>query len=230
MSNSYVLPYVNPDTDGVCSAIALAFFLKKSRGEAATPIYWGKLDSETDFVLQQSGSVIHLAPRELEPNSRYYIVDTHQSNQLPSNLPFASVVEIIDHHPTGDSDLFPNAQITNEAIGAAATIIAEKFRGNNIDPGQVIAQLLFSAIISNTLDLKAPTTTQRDIDAIKWLGTLITLDSDYKNRMFSARSSIGDVTTTDILIGDYKEFDFSGHLVGIGVMETTSPAYAFRRK
>lgn len=220
MTNSFVLPYVNPDTDGVCSAIALAFFLKKSRGETAIPIYWGKLDKETEYVLQQSRAEIYPAPNEFEPNSKFYIVDTHQGNQLPANLPFASVVEIIDHHPTGNPDLFPNAQIINEVIGAAATIIAEKFQDNNIVPDSVIATLLISAIISNTLDLKAPTTAQRDIDAVKWLKTLIAMDADYVEKMLSARSSIGEISTSDILKKDYKEFDFSGFKVGISQLET----------
>jgi manganese-dependent inorganic pyrophosphatase len=48
--------------------------------------------------------------------------------------------------------------------------------------------------------------------------------------MFAAKSDLGDMSVEKILMLDYKEFDFNGNLMGIGVMETTSPSYAMGRK
>lgn len=46
-----IFGHKNPDTDSICSAIALAR-LKELKGENATPCRLGNLNKETEFVLK----------------------------------------------------------------------------------------------------------------------------------------------------------------------------------
>ena len=230
MSLVYVLPYVNPDTDGVCSAIAYAYWCKSVKKEDALPIIFGKPDRETLFVLKHLDIGIPSTLDILDDSNRYIVVDTHQKNQLPENFPYGSVEEILDHHPTGDDNAFPNARIHNEQIGAVATYIAELYQQNNQHINKQIATLLYSAIISNTLDLNAPTTNDRDISMVDWLLSIVELPQNYVDQMFVARSDISDISTIEILYNDYKEFDFSGSKVGMSQLETTDfPSFINRK-
>jgi len=229
MSQVFVLPYVNPDTDGVCSAIAYSFWRTKVMKENASPVIFGKPDKETLFVLKFSNIVIPPTLNNLDATNRYIIVDTHQKNQLPDNFPYNSVEEILDHHPSGDQDAFPNATIRNEQVGAVATLIAELFQQNAQSINTQMAALLYSAIISNTLDLNAPTTCNRDRSMAEWLLSIAELPQSYVDQMFTARSDISDSTTMEILSNDYKEFDFSGEKVGMSQLETTDMASFLNR-
>ena len=50
----YVVGHKNPDTDSVCSAIAYAYYLKKS-GKNASAFRQESLNPETKFVLDYAG-------------------------------------------------------------------------------------------------------------------------------------------------------------------------------
>jgi len=48
--------------------------------------------------------------------------------------------------------------------------------------------------------------------------------------MFDAKSDVRELSTEEVVKLDYKEFDFSGHKFGIGVMETTNKEFGLERK
>lgn len=221
MGNYYVFGYINPDTDGVCSAITYADYLRKSQSVPATAVILGEMKPETKFVLRQVGIERPPSISHFQSTDKLYIVDTHQLNQLPTDLPLASVVEILDHHPSGNPEAFSNAVIVNEKVGAVATLIAEKYKNARITPDEKIAALLYSAIVSNTLDFKAPSTTDRDRTASDWTLAFANFPDNYVDMMFQARSDLEAKSTLEILMSDYKEFDFSGVKVGISQIETT---------
>lgn len=220
MKCHYVIPYVNPDTDGVCSAIAYAEYLTKRSGSLVQPIVFGLLDAETEFVLKHTRTKTPSDVSEFQPTDRICLVDTHQVRQLPPNLPLDAVTEILDHHPVGDPEAFPNATITNEPIGSVATLVAEKHQKAGIIPDPRISSLLYSAIVSNTLNFQAPTTTDRDVASAEWALQLADLPSTYVDLMFAARSDLGARTTLEILESDYKEFDFAEVRFGMTQLET----------
>src|SRR3972149_5302242 len=123
--DSFVLAYVNPDTDGVCSSIGYSYLKRLTAGEHFLPVIFGSLNSETHFVLNYFEVEPPLSNPEISMDSKIAIVDTHHVGQLPSSLPLQNVIEILDHHPAGNPAAFPNAMIQNENLGAVATIIAE---------------------------------------------------------------------------------------------------------
>jgi manganese-dependent inorganic pyrophosphatase len=150
------------------------------------------------------------------------LVDTHHSQQLPPNFPYESVVEIIDHHPAGDVALFPSASIQNEKVGAAATLLIERLEQNLSTIREDIAGLLAAAVVSNTLNFNAPSTTERDSRAFNWLSQYVNVDQVFIRDMFLERSDISSLSTYNVLEMDYKQFPVKNVLIGISQFETVA--------
>ena len=124
MNNNYVMSYINPDTDGIACTIAMAKLLSL-KNENWIPVVFGSIGRETLFVLNSLEISIPSTDILLDEVEKIVLVDTHHKSQLPIDFPYDKVVSIIDHHPNGDEDLFPIADILNQKIGAAASLVAE---------------------------------------------------------------------------------------------------------
>ncbi len=200
-----VLSYSNPDTDGIACTIAVA----KLYGY--TPVMQGRLFSETAFVLKKIGIN---APKQIQncrEAHRIILVDTHHLSQLGKDFPVDSVVGIIDHHPGGNGELFKYAKIDNRSIGAAASIVGELFLQEGIEDEKVY-RLLQYAIVSNTLNFTAPSTTDFDKKIFKRLNEKYPVSEDELHEMLSKRIFEGYTLDTKI-------FDFQGGRVGIAQIE-----------
>lgn len=229
MKDIIVTSYKNPDLDGIASMIALADYLKRTLNVVVSPVVFGVLDLETLYVLNLFGIDRPLLVNECPPTDTIYLVDTHHLKQIQDTIAPKNVVQIYDHHPSGDPDAFPRARIINEQIGAVATMIAELFQSGNVPMQEKISALLYSGIISNTLNFTAPTTTDRDRNVAQWLYNQSKIPEDLAMQMFAARSNYSGKTTYELLAADYKEFDFSGVSVGISQIEGVNIKYLLSR-
>ena len=219
MKSVIVTSYKNPDLDGVASMIALADYLATTLKVAVSPIVFGVLDLETIYVLDLLGIGHPRIVSECPHTDTVYLVDTHHLRQIKGTVAPESVVQIYDHHPSGDPDAFPYARIVNEQVGAVATIIAELFRSGSVPVEGKICALLYAGIVSNTLNFTAPTTTGRDLEITQWLYNQSMIPESLAAEMFAARSNYSGKTTDELLARDYKEFGFSGISVGISQIE-----------
>jgi inorganic pyrophosphatase/exopolyphosphatase len=212
-----VTSYINPDTDGIACSIALANLLTFA-GEAWVAVYSGKLSDETKYVLNYLDIP---EPDEvdtiLECDS-IALVDTHHKAQLLDDFPYEKVQIIVDHHPNGDADLFRNAQITNKMVGAAATIIADMYLEKNIYDKKMLALLGF-AILSNTMNFLAPSTTNFDLDTFDKIQSIVKFDNDAIFKMFQQRSLILKGDLKSAFLSDFKLFETKYGKVGISQLE-----------
>ena len=96
------------------------------------------------------------------------------------------------------------------------------------------ARLMLSAILSDTLHFRSPTTTSDDRQAVEFLAPIAGVDdvAGFALAMFAAKSDLGDTPADTLLKMDYKVFPFgdSEQTWGIGVIETTNPGYVFGRQ
>ena len=217
MNNNYVLSYINPDTDGVACSIAMAKFLS-SKNEKWISGVLGSIGEETVFILQSLEIPFPDTNIVLDEVEKIVLVDTHHKSQLPMGFPYSKVVSIIDHHPNGDEDLFPTASITNQKIGAAASLVAEMY----IEKGIVdipILKLLAFAILSNTLNFFAPSSTEFDKKIFKRLCDIAPIDFELVDKMFERRSSILKKDIYTALKADFKVFYTKLGRVGISQIE-----------
>ena len=215
---SIVLPYTNPDLDGVACALALASLKSK----CWSAYICGTVNIETNAVLTSIGLQVPPVLDNWDNIESIWLVDTHHPKQLPSDLPRHLVTQITDHHTGGTPDYFPNACIENELVGAAATLVTERyFRTTDIVP-EPIAWLLQAAIISNTLNFNAPSTSPRDHGMFTALKNISPVSKKVKDAMKQAKASELNYPTTDIIESDLKRFSTKQGDVIISQIEAAS--------
>src|SRR5206468_1687071 len=120
-----------------------------------------------------------------------------------------------------------------DPVGATATLIAEMYldptrwfhlpHPERVTLDETTAGLLLSAIISDTLLLRSPTTTGRDRAALATLAERTGTDAEtLAQEMFAARSDISARTARDLVGNDYKPYHFSGKAVGVAQVDVLS--------
>ena len=101
----------------------------------------------------------------LNPEPRKVVlVDHAEVGQSVAGVEKAQVVEILDHHHIGDIETNAPIPATFDPVGSTATLIIERFRAKGIEPSGPTAKILLAAILSDTVVLNSPTTTNRDHD------------------------------------------------------------------
>jgi len=206
----------NPDLDGVACSLAYAEFLNKKGKDAIAGIF-GTPHREAQFVLDKFKINID----RLESLPRGYenivLVDASELLSLPKIIKPKQVIEIIDHRETNEKEKFINAKIQIEKVGACATLVAEKFRDNNLPISKEAALLLYPAVASNTINFKSPLTTERDKNIGDWLKEQVEFPENFIQEMFEAKSKINK-PLKEVLIEDFKAFQFKKK-VGIAQLE-----------
>ncbi|MBQ7105710.1 MAG: putative manganese-dependent inorganic diphosphatase [Bacilli bacterium] len=150
------------------------------------------------------------------------LVDHNEKTQSVDGLEEAEIVEIIDHHRLGTISTSSPINFRNMSVGSTCTIIFGLFMQFGVEIPNNIAGLLLSAILSDTLLLKSPTTTIVDKDAVDKLCKLLNLDYEkYGFEMFKAGSSLKGKTIEEIIYQDFKQFNADDVNIGIGQVFTT---------
>ena len=211
MNDILITSYENPDLDGYACAYAYAEYLQKMGIHANAGIF-GKHDRETTFVLEKF-QIKRLPQAEKLTWNKVILVDTSDIHGMSSQIDRRNVIEIIDHRAVHDAEQFPHAKVQIELVGAAATLIAEKIRA--CSPAS--AALLYSAIASNTINFKAPNTTERDRAMARSLKGMLHLEPGYVHDMFVYKSRFSGMLRR--CFDDIAEFTFGRRKIGIVQLE-----------
>ena len=163
---------------------------------------------------------------------RVILVDHAEAAQSVTGVEQAEIVEILDHHHIGSLETRIPVTATFDPVGSTATLITERFAGNEIEPMDSTAILLLCAILSDTVLLNSPTTTERDRTAIDHLEDLIDVNAIALGReMFDATSDVSEVPADEIVGRDAKEYTLpSGELISIAQIETVGRRVLERRE
>ena len=96
---------------------------------------------------------------------RVMLVDHAEQAQSVPGVEQAEIVEILDHHHIGSIETRSRAgDVRPGRLDRHAGI--ERFRQNGMEPSRSSAMMLLGAILSDTVILNSPTTTERDHAAI----------------------------------------------------------------
>ncbi|HRN71056.1 MAG TPA: DHH family phosphoesterase, partial [Candidatus Woesebacteria bacterium] len=198
-----ITAYENPDLDGTACAYAYAEFLNKNGGDVVAGIY-GKIHREAQFVFDKF-DIKPLADADKLNNEidSIIIVDASDIRGLSDKINPAKVIEIIDHRKVNEADKFPNAKVQIELVGSAGTLIAEKFYESRTSISKESAVLLYSAIVSNTINFKANVTTERDHKMAEWLLSQFELPDNFVHEMFKFKSTFTQ-PLAEIIEGDFS--------------------------
>ena len=175
-------------------------------------------------VLDDDNNFLGLVSRNhlLNPTKKNVVlVDHNESFQTADGLEEANLVEIVDHHKVGGISSDVPISIRVMPVGCTCTIVYKMFKENNVEIPKHIAGLLLSAILSDTLIFKSPTTTELDKIACEELSKIAGVDMEsYGMEMFKFGTSLDEYSIEEIVNMDFKEFDMSGKKVGIGQVFT----------
>jgi len=110
-------------------------------------------------------------------------------------------------------------------VGSTATIIADLFAEREVELDSQTAGLLLSGLVSDTVILRSPTTTERDRVVAERLAEIAEVDIEaYGKELLAQKSKLGEKSPREMVLGDFKEFEFGDSSVGIGQIETVEPA------
>lgn len=143
------------------------------------------------------------------PRTRLVLVDHNEMAQAVDGAAEADIIEVIDHHRLGGglSSREP-IRFLNEPLGSTCTIVARMHHHAEIKPERGIALCLLAGIVSDTLKLTSPTTTDVDRDMVNWICGLHGIDVDaFANELFSVGSSLQSNPPKRIVRGDCKTYE-----------------------
>lgn len=156
---------------------------------------------------------------------RVILVDHNEIAQSADGVEEASVIEIVDHHRIGDVQTAAPIAFLGMPVGATATIVATRFRELGVDPPRHIAGLLLSAVLTDTVLLKSPTTTETDREVSDWLAALLDIDpAEFAMDVFRARSTGAAFSAEDVVCRDMKEYRIRDERIAIAQIETVDGA------
>ena len=148
---------------------------------------------------------------------RVILVDHNEKSQAVDGIEEADIIEIIDHHRLGNIETMGPVFFRNQPVGCTATIIWQMYEEAGVKINPVIAGLLCSAIISDTLLFRSPTCTDIDEKAARKLSKIAQINLEEMAReMFNAGSSLKGKTAEEICFQDFKQFTVNESVFGVG--------------
>jgi manganese-dependent inorganic pyrophosphatase len=162
---------------------------------------------------------------------RVLLVDHAEAAQSVPGIEHAEITEILDHHHIGSIETKLPVLATFDPVGSTATLVIERFRQNGMEPSRPAATMLLGGILSDTVILNSPTTTERDRAAVSYLERVLELDATaFGREMFESTSDVSELSAEQIVARDLKEYDLGGgKALSIAQIETVGKALADRR-
>ena len=151
--------------------------------------------------------LLRLTDLENVNRKKVILVDHNESAQSITGLSQSDILEIVDHHKIGDLTTSLPINFRNMAVGSSNTIIYQLYKENDVEIPSDIAGLMLSGILSDTLILKSPTTTELDVEAVNTLSKIAKVDYEkYGLDMFKAGTSLEGKTKKEVINTDIKTF------------------------
>ena len=205
MDNILIFGHKNPDTDSICSSIVKEILNKKNGCEDSKAVRLGNINKETQYVLDYLKIDAPELIEKVEEGQKVILVDHNDFSQSVDNIENAQIIGVVDHHRIGNFKTIEPLYFTARPYGCTATILYQDFVQKNIKIEKTEAVLMASAIISDTLLLKSPTTTEHDKKALEELAKLAEIDvNTYGLEMLKAGTNLDALSTTELINLDAK--------------------------
>jgi manganese-dependent inorganic pyrophosphatase len=148
------------------------------------------------------------------------LVDHNELSQAVQGANQVEIVEIIDHHRLGSLTTTQPILFRNEPVGSTSTIVADCFFRHQVEMPKSIAGLLLAGLVSDTLNLTSPTTTERDAQILKKLEELAGVDAGkFTEKLFTSGSVLTSLPAAQAIVADCKEFKEQGCTFSVAQIE-----------
>ena len=183
-----------------------------------------EVDYRAAVVVDSGGKPVGLVTRSdlINPQPRrVLLVDHAEEAQSVAGVEQAEIVEILDHHHIGSIETRVPVRATFDPVGSTATLVIERFRQNGMEPSKAAATMLLGAVLSDTVILNSPTTTDRDRAVIAYLEQVLAVEAEeFGREMFERTSNLSSVPVEEIVERDAKEYEAGGNTLKIAQVET----------
>ena len=208
MAETYVFGHKSPDSDTITSSIVMANLENELGNKDAKAYRLGNINKETEFILNYLDMEAPELLESIDDGADVILVDHNSPAESIDNLENANILKIVDHHKLALETSYP-LFLRFEPVGCTETILCKLYEENGIEITKEIATLMLSAIISDTLLLKSPTTTDDDKVAVEKLAKIADIDAEeYGLEMLKAGTDLSSFTIEEILSLDAKQIDF----------------------
>lgn len=231
MEKILVIGHKNPDTDSICSSLAMANLQSKIRGEEVISCRLGEINEETKYALNYFKVEAPKLIEKVDEGQEVILVDHNEFTQSVEGIEKAKILAVVDHHRINNFQTSEPLFYYAQPVGCTATVLFELYKSNDVDIEPQIAGLMLSAIISDTLLLKSPTTTDKDKKAVEELAKLANVDiSKYGLEMLKAGTNLDKYTEEELINLDAKSMEKDGIKYIIAQVNTVSIPDVLKRK
>ncbi|MBN2044160.1 MAG: DHH family phosphoesterase [Anaerolineales bacterium] len=192
-----------------------------------------RLEENDFFVVDEEGRYLGIArQRDLlnPPRIRVVLVDHNEPRQSIGSLDEAELVEILDHHRLDNASTHTPIRFTVDVVGSTSTLVAERIEQAGLSAPPQIAGVLLGGVLSDTLALTSPTTTERDEHAARRLARWAfipgsplqgeTLES-FGKKVVEAGAGLESRNPDEIVTQDLKQYEAGGYRFTIAQAEVT---------
>jgi len=164
-------------------------------------------------------------------NRRLILVDHNELSQAVAGADQVEILEIIDHHRIGTLTTRQPILFMNEPVGSTSTIVADSFFRYGVTMPKPIAGLLLAGLVSDTLNLTSPTTTDRDVKILGRLEQISGVNArDFTEKLFASGSVLTSKSAEQAISTDCKEYVELGHTFSVAQIEELGFSQFWKRK
>jgi manganese-dependent inorganic pyrophosphatase len=185
------------------------------------------------FVVDEAGRYIGICrQRDLlnPPRLQIILVDHNEAQQAVGSLEEAELLEILDHHRLGNPSTHSPIKFTVDIVGSTSTLVSERIEQAGLSAPPKLAGMLLSGLLSDTLVLTSPTTTERDKIAAdrlgRWafVGGSVLVDEtvqSFGKGVLSASAGLGTREPKDVVSTDMKVYSAGGYQFAVAQAEVS---------
>lgn len=151
------------------------------------------------------------------------LVDHNEFSQAVDGIETSEIIEIIDHHRIGDIKTKNPISILAKPVGSSCTIIYGLYKSTSVPLDTTTALVLLSGILSDTILLKSPTTTDEDVKAVEEISMMAGFDyKQWGEEIFSQTVVLKEESIKELILADFKLYSEGGIKFGIGQIEVVN--------
>jgi manganese-dependent inorganic pyrophosphatase len=192
-----------------------------------------RADIDDYWVIDENGHYVGIARQRNilnPPRLKIILVDHNEPRQSIAALEEAELLEILDHHRLGNPYTHQPIRFTVDVVGSTSTLVTEQTAEAGLSAPPAIAGALLSGLLSDTLILTSPTTTERDRAAAERLARWAfvggsplkgeTIES-YGKAVLSAGAGLSNRKPEEVVSTDIKPFEGGGFKFAVAQAEVT---------
>ncbi len=164
------------------------------------------------------------------PRLRLILVDHNEPGQALGALEEAELLEILDHHRLGNMSTHAPIRFSVDVVGSTSTLVSERLEEAGLSAPPEMAGLLLAGLLSDTLIMTSPTTTDRDRRAAERLARwafvrngLLAGESiqSYGEQVLRSGAGLATRSADEIVNTDLKLYEAGGFSFAIAQVEVT---------